>query len=349
MNLMKGKKELIKNTSRKNKNKLRVHRVANHFFRTVSIVSIFTVIVVSAIFIYYKTLPKSYVVSTLDVATSVDATPSQIADQLEAEGYIKHPLIFRIALFVRSLEGKIQSGAYKLSENMNDWEVLQALANPYMRWVKIPEGLRKEQVADIFGKALAWNDTQKDDFIKLEANGDSLEGYYFPENYLVSVNQTPDHVADRMADKFKKQVSEKFEDTAKNKIINMDTALIVASLIQREAAGKDDMRLISGIIWNRIFNGMTLDIDATLQYIKGNEQNWWPKVDPKDKEIDSPYNTYKYKGLPPTPISNPGVAAIDAALNPKSTQCIFYIHDKKRKIHCSVTYKEHLKMIKKYL
>ena len=123
----------------------------------------------------------------------------------------------------------------------------------------------------------------------------------------------------------------------------------IASIIQREAGGKKDMRLISGIIWNRIFAGMRLQMDATLQYAKGNEEEgWWPQVDPKDKNIDSPYNTYKYDSLPPTAIANPGMAALEAAYNPQKTSCMYYLHDKKGNIHCSKTYAEHKRNIEKY-
>jgi UPF0755 protein len=133
-------------------------------------------------------------------------------------------------------------------------------------------------------------------------------------------------------------------------VINQDTAIKIASIIQREAGGKSDMKLISGIIWNRLWKGMKLQMDATLQYAKGSEENgWWGQVDSEDKYIDSPYNTYAEEGLPPSAIANPGLAAIDAAYNPQKTSCLFYLHDKNRQIHCAKTYEEHKRNIKKYL
>ena len=108
------------------------------------------------------------------------------------------------------------------------------------------------------------------------------------------------------------------------------------------------MKLISGIIWNRIFKGMKLQIDATLQYAKGDESLWWPQVKSEDKNIDSPFNTYMYE-MPPGPISSPGISAIEAAYNPQKTSCLFYLHDKNRQIHCSATYAQHLINIKRYL
>jgi UPF0755 protein len=151
--------------------------------------------------------------------------------------------------------------------------------------------------------------------------------------------------------------------------INLDTAVRIASIIQREAAGDVDMRIISGVIWNRIFRGMTLDMDATLQYAKASEQEaliesaldnpnksasstaivWWPRVASKDKYIDSPFNTYQNKGLPPTAIANPSLKAIAAAFNPAKTDCLFYLHDDNRGFHCTKTYAEHKENVQRYL
>src|SRR3989344_2844394 len=152
-----------------------------------------------------------------------------------------------------------------------------------------------------------------------------------------------------MRGEFDKQVGKVKKPKSKN-IIKEDTILRIASIIQREAAGKEDMQIVSGIIWNRIFGGMKLQMDATLQYAKGNEEDgWWQQVNPEDKKIKSSYNTYLYPGLPPGAIANPGLAAISAAYNPQKTDCIFYLHDKNRKIHCAKTYEQHKKNIDIYL
>lgn len=227
----------------------------------------------------------------------------------------------------------------------------QNLANPSVRVVRIAEGLRKEQIADIVGDKLGWDNSEKDDFINghLALNSENLEGHYFPKTYMLTLGENPVSVTATMLHEFSKETSD-LKKPLSTKIINPDTALTIASIIQREAAGKSDMKLISGIIWNRLFSGMKLQIDATLQYAKGSEKDgWWTRVYSKDKKIDSLYNTYIYAGLPPSPIANPGIAAINAAYNPQKTKCLFYMHDKKGLIHCSVTYDEHKKNIAKYL
>ena len=219
------------------------------------------------------------------------------------------------------------------------------LANPYMRIVKVNEGLRKEEVAEVVGERLDWNEEDKENFINIA----NVEGYYFPKTYLIYKDEDPSVVIATMVEEFDKAVS-KVKKPKSKQIISEDTIVKIASIIQREAAGKGDMALISGIIWNRIFNGMKLQMDATLQYAKGSEEEgWWERVTPEDKKIKSAYNTYIHTGLPPGAIANPGLAAISAAFNPQKTECLFYLHDRNRQIHCSRTYEEHKKNIDIYL
>ena len=134
-------------------------------------------------------------------------------------------------------------------------------------------------------------------------------------------------------------------------VVPLTDALTIASLIQRETIGTTDMRLVSGIIWNRLFADMNLQIDSTLQYAKANTTtavSWWPRVVPADTSRRSSYNTYRNPGLPPTPIANPSVAAVLAALNPIQTPCFYYFNDQAGNIHCTNTYAEHVALLKKY-
>ena len=229
------------------------------------------------------------------------------------------------------------------------WELLQNLATPSMSTVRIIEGMREEEVVNRFAKTLNWTEKEKEQLVKsytLAMKGKS-EGYYVPKTYLVSPEADPKDISLTLQKTFNTEVLDK-QAKLKSNVINTDTVLKIASIIQREAGGKHDMNIVSGIIWNRMFKGMSLDIDATLQYAKGTEQKWWPKVVPADKKIVSPYNTYKHKGLPPSPISNPGAAAIDAALNPKKTKALFYMHDSYGNIHTAETYSQHVANIETY-
>ncbi len=218
--------------------------------------------------------------------------------------------------------------------------------------VTINSGMRKEQVAGVFAKSLGWSEKEKKQFTSIteDAYIPLPEGTYSPDTYYVTDQMTPADVQTLINKSFIENVATHYGTTT-SKIVPMDQALNIASIIQRETIGNKDMRLISGIIWNRIFIGMRLQVDATLQYAKANTgktKEWWPDVEPIDKYIKSPYNTYLHEGLPPTPIANPSVGAILAALNPIKTPCIYYFNDKKGKFHCSKTYSEHVDLIRQY-
>lgn len=216
--------------------------------------------------------------------------------------------------------------------------------------VYVVEGWRKEQIAEAFQKKLNWSEEEKSGFAEmLQCTFETSEGMLYPTMYVVPKDANPKDVKNLMLDIFSSKIIDSSQSIASTTPLNMDKALIIASLIQREAAGKKDMNIISGIIWNRILSDMSLDIDATLQYAKGNESNWWPVVKSEDKNIESPFNTYKNKGLPPHPISNPGPAAISAALNPANTACLYYLHDRYGRIHCSKNYEGHKRNINLYL
>jgi UPF0755 protein len=227
-------------------------------------------------------------------------------------------------------------------------EAYKNIASPNVRYVRIDAGMRREEVAERFAKTLGWTAAEKSQFLVIhtKANNNNAEGYFFPDTYVLGPKAKPEVVSTMIVDRFTQKIVARKAKMG-NDVINLDTAIKIASIIQREAGAKD-ARIVSGVIWNRIFQGMSLDMDATLQYAKGDEKKWWPKVVPADKYIDSPFNTYKNKGLPPAAISNPGETAIWAALNPIETKSIFYIHDSDGVIHTARTYKEHVANIDRY-
>ena len=227
----------------------------------------------------------------------------------------------------------------------------QNLASLSSRILVIESGERKEQVTEHFGKILGWNKTERDQFLTLiEGSAPLLEdGKFYPGTYTVERKAKPEVVAPLVLERFNAEVLTRYTDDVES-VVPLNDALIIASLLEREAYDFEDMRLISGVIWNRLFAGMRLQLDATLQYAKGSDPSepWWPKVAPSDKYIASVYNTYKNTGLPPAPIANPSLESILAALNPKETECMYYFHDKKAGFHCTETYEEHVKLLKEY-
>ena len=274
-----------------------------------------------------------------------------ILEKLQEQGVIKNRITYGLAYIMTKISGEPEAGAYYFRNGMSALAINNKFRDPDYKYVAIQEGWRKEQIAAAYAKALNWDETKEKEFASNypACPVAGREGYLAPGEYLIPKNANTQTILIKMEDRF----SEKFSNLAKVKnsanIFDEDQVIKIASLIQREAAGKSDMRLISGVIWNRILKEMPLQIDATLQYVKGDENNWWPVPKSEDKFLDSPYNLYQNKGLPPTPISNPGMAAIEAAMNPIQTSCLFYLHDKRGNIHCASDYKGHLSNIKRYL
>lgn len=229
---------------------------------------------------------------------------------------------------------------------------LQQMALSSSRVLVIYAGERHEEVADNFAGILRWNATQKASFISRVqlAYPEYPEGTFLPGKYVVASDASPETVANMLIDGFRREVLNRYpEDVAA--VIPLNETLVIASLLEREAYDFTDMREISGVIWNRLFLDMPLQLDATLQYVRGggSSASWWPVPRSSDKWLDSPFNTYQNKGLPPHAIANPSVESILAALNPINTDCIFYLHGAGGSFHCAATYAEHQANINTYL
>lgn len=295
--------------------------------------------------------PKSKEEKVLTIA--VKSKESTIIDKLKNQEFIRNTWAFNLVLTIKGKHNKIEPGGYYLSKNLNAWQIADKLTNPPdMKWVIIPEGLRKEEIGEILAKTFNWSNDElnKWNTIYTAMKFDYIEGVYFPDTYLIPVKESGLDIAKRMINRFNEKFDPYLPQFAKQNII-WTTGLTLASVVQREAAGKQDMPLIAGILWNRLLKEINLEVDATVQYARGKtDKGWWAPIKASDiTEIDSPYNTYKYKGLPPHPIDNPGIDVIEAVLNPETTDCLYYLHDNNRQIHCAKTYEEHQTNIEKYL
>ncbi len=230
-----------------------------------------------------------------------------------------------------------------------DW--YQNLASPASRVLVIQSGERGEEIVENFGSILKWSAEERMEFYTRIASStpELRDGKFYPGSYLSAKDASPEDVAELITERFNTEVKARYPKNIET-IVPLTDALIIASLLEREAYDFEDMRYISGILWNRLFIDMKLQIDATLQYAKGSRASepWWPVPVPADKFISSPYNTYQNKGLPPNPIANPSVDAIIATLNPRETDCLFYFHDSDGGFHCTKTYEDHVALLKKH-
>lgn len=279
------------------------------------------------------------------------ATDVDVPHALYEQKLVRNESAFRWLYGVMVAGNTTSAGGYRLNGAMTALAIIQKLTEPpdYV-WVAVREGLRKEQIGLLLKDKLGWTDATLEAWNNSNADNDGYkEGVYFPDTYLLPRDESAEAIAKRFIDHFNEKIAA-YATQFSSQNVKWSTGIKIASLIQREAAGSHDMPMISGIIWNRLDKGMPLQIDATIQYVKGNAvDGWWPVIRGKDTSIDSLYNTYLHKGLPPTPIANPGLSAIAAAANPEKTDCMFYLHDHDKQIHCAVTYAEHVENIKKYL
>lgn len=278
------------------------------------------------------------------IVINLATTETELIAKLKEQGYIRNEWAFGFVLKSEGWQEKIQPGGYNVSKAMNAWQLADTLANkPYQKWVVIPEGLRAAEIAEKLQENLGWPNEVKSEFLN-----SSKEGYLFPDTYLLNLDYTGKDTTKRMENLFNEKTAGLFAEATENNILN-DTLIVLASIVQREAASEEEMPLIAGIIWNRWLIDMNFEIDATIQYALGKPGNWWPVIKVEDYKFDSPYNTYLYKGRPPTPICSPGLAAIASIINPTKSEYFYYLHDSERQIHPAKTYEEHIANIEKYL
>ncbi len=317
--------------------------------KIITTIAVATILLVSTLFI--TSAPKKE--ADPAIFTISRTNQEQTAKRLSDGEYLRFPWALPLARIITLHFGPIEPGGYKISQSMNARELIIVLTSePQLKWITIPEGLRKEEIGERLAKELHWSneELEKWNSTYTAMQYDYREGVYSPDTYLIPTDENGLDTAKRMINRFNERFAgypEKF--TAKN--IKWTTALTLASIIQREAAGSHDMPLIAGILWNRLDQNKQLEIDATVQYARGKTENgWWSPIKGSDtRSIESPFNTYLNKGLPPHPISNPGMDAIEAVLNPEPTDCIYYLHDSEGIIHCSASFAEHELNIDQYL
>ncbi len=318
--------------------------------KKINILLFLLIFVAVSFYIFYKegslSVNKKSTTSKIFVIKQGDPLDT-IVNNLANEGLIRNKIVFYLIVKKLGIERKIQAGDFRISENMNAQEVAINLTHGTIDiWLTLIEGMRKEEMAQIISKNL---DIPEIEIIRL-----TNEGYIFPDTYLVPRTATTETVLSIIKDNFESKFDEKLHTQAKNKMLSEKQVLILASLVEREARQPATREKVAGIILKRYFADWPLQIDATVQYILGyqpNEKSWWKKeLTEEDLKIDSPFNTYRNKGLPPEPICNPSLSSIKAVINADSnTPYWYYITDKNGVMHYAVTLEEHNANIQRYL
>lgn len=278
------------------------------------------------------------------VTVSAGESLSGIGADLHEQGVVRSPLAFRALMVFFGHERGAHAGDYLFKEPQNIWQVARAISvgayglEPIR--IRITEGSRVKDMAVIYDAALLRFDPK--DFT---ARALPLEGRLFPDTYFFLPNATAETVIQTMHQNFEDKTAALQQRVAVSGR-SFDDIVVAASIIEREASNTTDRRLISGVIWNRIARDMPLQMDATFLYTLGKGTFQLTRA---DLASDSPYNTYKNKGLPPTPIGSPSLDSLEAAASPTKSKYLYYLADHSGVTYFSETYIEHARKKQLYL
>lgn len=267
-----------------------------------------------------------------------------IVENLARAGVLREPEILRLLFRVTGTGGDIPAGAYRFSAPQNIFTIAWRLSSgdfgiPFAR-ITFPEGITVREMAEKTSAALPEISAQA--FI---SEAQPYEGYLFPDTYSFPPSASAADVVATLRDTFNTKTASLQADIIGSGH-SLPDIVRMASIVEREAKTDEDRRMVAGILWNRIARGMPLQVDAVFGYIYG-RQTYAPSLD--DLMIDSPYNTYKYRGLPPAPISNPGLSALDAAVHPAKTKYLYYLTGRDGVMRYATTYAGQKANIAKYL
>lgn len=300
-------------------------------------------------------------------------TVKQVTRELSERGLIKSSFWFRTYVWLKGAESKFIAGNLSLPAKVNTRELLGLITKGAWREVKnltIPEGWTIRDIAiyleynglwmqeeltelvglpgvsDSLNGALYLELADKYPVLKLKKAGAPLEGYLFPDTYQIYANAKIGDLINKMLSNFERKVTPEMFSEIRRQGKNFYDVLIMASIIEAEVPHEQDRAVVADIFWSRLASGVALQSDATLKYVIGGKR---PALTSEELKMDSPYNTYKYKGLPPTPIGNPGLSAIKAAIYPAKTDYFYFLSTPDGQTIFSRTLAEHNAAKARYL
>ncbi len=301
---------------------------------------------------------------------------NQISQNLKDEKLIRTMWDFEVYVWLKKMGKNFQAGEYLLSPNMNIKEITQILVSgkiiPNQKIIKTIEGWNYIEITEYLKNKMnlwedvflsTWCDSQwKNKYSFLEDNPwfnkesprferypfqiIPLEGYLFPDTYQIYKDADVKDVTKKMLDNFDKKLSYQMREDIKKQGKTIFEIVTLASIIEKEVPKEEDRKIVAGIFYKRLEKGMCLESCATINFLLGDNKK---RLSFEDTRIESPYNTYLNKGLPPGPISNPGISAINAAIYPQETDYLFFLSKPNSETVFSKTFKEHNQNITKWL
>ncbi len=289
---------------------------------------------------------------TVDIPAHESAV--SIAARLRESGAIRSPMGFVALSLARGSARSLKAGEYEIPRGASTPEVLALLETGRVRQHPVlhPEGATVAELARILESArLAVGAdiirTATDGaFLRAQGiEGESAEGYLFPDTYHFVRGLTPEQILGRMVQRLQTKLTPEMRAQARARKISVHELLTLASIIEREAVVREERRLISAVFWNRLRLGMALQADPTVQYAVGKDRRALTRA---DLLTDHPYNTYQRPGLPPGPIASPGLDAIAAALDPAPVKYLYFVKKDDQHHHFSRTVEEHNSAVARY-
>ncbi len=305
-------------------------------------------------------LKTSYAVTDMAAAQGDDRvlvriTPgmgsSQIGELLAENGVVDSSAKFWLTVKLNGADSKFQAGTFEMERNMSPGDALGILLNGHSTATRItiPEGLSVREVAKLLSQAGLVDEEEflaeaktfaPYEYIEEVPEADyRIEGFLFPDTYEFATDATAQDIMQRMADEFDKKLTEEMRQQAAEKNLSIYELVTMASLVEKEARFPEDRPIIAQVFFKRMEIGMPLQTDTTIQYLLAEAKE---DLSYSDTEIESPYNTYQNYGLPPGPIASPGLASLEAVLQPADTDYLYFVADRQGHNHYGYTYDEHL-------
>jgi UPF0755 protein len=285
------------------------------------------------------------------------AGPAGIGRRLADAGVVRDRLSFRVALWRTGQARRLQAGEYRFDRPMSAREVIDKLArgDVFLRAVTFPEGLTIRQMSQIyqregFGDAAEFVRAAQDVSLirDLDPAAEDLEGYLFPNTYTLPRNITAAQLVTRMVTAFRDTLTSDMVDRAAARGMTVRQLVALASLVEKETAKPDERSVVAAVYANRLKAGMPMQADPTVIYALERVGKYDGNITREDLRFDSPYNTYRYPGLPPGPIASPGRASLNAAADPADVPYIFFVSRNDGSHVFSTTLDEHNRHVFEY-
>jgi UPF0755 protein len=301
-------------------------------------------IIAVAALLWWQSSPPSDFPKGVIVKVPKESSASYVTNTMKDNGVIRSKTMLSLGLLFFGGGHKVLAGDYLFAAPQSSWTIAKRLVEGRqgleMIKITIPEGATVNEIALIISQKIKGFDVKK-----FNLDFSIYEGYLFPETYYFLPNVTQEEIVDIMSEEFDNKLEEA-EDVIVDFGRSLEDVIIMASILEEEARTIETKRVIAGILWKRLEKGMPLQVDAPFAYAIG-KSTYDLTVD--DLAADSPYNTYKYKGLPKGPITNPGLESIIASVTPVDTDYWYYLNDREGNMHYAAEYDTHLANKAKYV